>query len=158
MQAGKQTTCWLSLTELYHQQQLPVGARQKAEPGALDDILPEVLPILEGELWGDVADEKEAGAFAGSCREAKKLRAADTFQLLAQGTTFRTCIGPLLRPVRPPFSLVLEVNTQIRWTAWYIAEPQGTCASAMPLLFATHGKYHHLTCRSRVHRLPRRDT
>ena len=73
---------------------------QTAEPGALDDVLPEVLPILEAELWGDVADEKEAGAFSGSCREAKKLRAADTFQLLAQGTTFRSHIGPLLRPVR----------------------------------------------------------
>ena len=77
---------------------------QTAEPGALDDVLPEVLPLLEAELWGDVADEREAGAFSGSCREAKKPRAHDTFQLLAQGTTFRTHIGPLLRPVRSPHS------------------------------------------------------
>jgi hypothetical protein len=93
---------------------LAVGcwAAQGAEPGALDGVLAEVLPIMEAELWGDIADEKEAGAFSGSCREARKLRAYDTYQLLAAGVTFRGRIAQLLQPVRacacaplPPFNV-----------------------------------------------------
>ena len=78
-------------------------ALQDAEPGALDGVLPEVLPIIEAELWGDVADEKEAGAFSGSCREARKLRAYDTYALAARGVTFRTHVSALLQPVPATF-------------------------------------------------------
>ena len=78
-----------------------VLASQDVEPGALDGVLPEVLPIIEGELWGDVADEKEAGAFSGTCREARKVRAYDAYALAAQGVTFRARISALLQPVRP---------------------------------------------------------
>lgn len=46
-----------------------------------------------------MGEEKEAGAFAGGCKEAKHVRAFATYQLLAAGTTFRTHFGPLLRLV-----------------------------------------------------------
>ncbi|KAK9845304.1 hypothetical protein WJX81_002986 [Elliptochloris bilobata] len=73
---------------------------QGAEPGALDDVMEDVLPAVAAEVWGDVGEEKEAGAFAGGCKEAKHVRAFGTYQLLAAGTTFRTHFGPLLRLVR----------------------------------------------------------
>ncbi len=59
------------------------------------------LPLTRvRQVWGDVGEEKEAGAFAGGCKEAKHVRAFATYQLLAAGTTFRTHFGPLLRPAR----------------------------------------------------------
>lgn len=60
----------------------------------------DVLPVVAAEVWGDVGEEKEAGAFAGGCKEAKHVRAFATYQLLAAGTTFRTHFGPLLGLVR----------------------------------------------------------
>ena len=36
----------------------------------------------------------------GGCKEAKRLRAYATYQLLAQGITFRTHMSALLQPVR----------------------------------------------------------
>lgn len=73
---------------------------QDAAPGALDAVMEDVLEVIEAEVWGDIGEEKEAGAFAGGCKEAKRARGVDSYQLLAQGVTFRTHIGPLLQPVR----------------------------------------------------------
>ncbi len=60
----------------------------------------DVLEVIEAEVWGEIGEEKEAGAFAGGCKEAKRARGVDSYQLLAQGVTFRTHIAPLLQPVR----------------------------------------------------------
>ncbi len=59
-----------------------------------------IIPIIETELFGQVSEEKEAHAFVGGCKEAKRLRAYATYQLLAQGITFRTHMSALLQPVR----------------------------------------------------------
>ena len=74
------------------------------KPGALDETLPRVLPMVDTQLFGMVAEEKEAGAFAGT-REAKKLRAYDTYLLLAQGITFKANLATLLSLVRHPVPL-----------------------------------------------------
>ena len=71
---------------------------QDLQHGSLDEALPRILPMIEAQLFGGVAEEKEAGAFAGT-REAKKLRAYDTYQMLAQGVTFRTQLATMLAPV-----------------------------------------------------------
>lgn len=74
---------------------------QGAEAGALDDVINDVIPIIETELFGQVSEEKEANAFVGGCKEAKRLRAYATYQLLAHGVTFRDHMSTLLQPVRP---------------------------------------------------------
>lgn len=74
---------------------------KKAEPGALDNVLEDVLEVIEAEVWGEIGEEKEAGAFVGGCKEAKRARGVDSYQLLASGITFRSHIAPLLQPVCP---------------------------------------------------------
>ncbi len=89
------------------------GPRQNAEPGALDDVVEDVLEVVEAEVWGEIGEEKEAGAFVGGCKEAKRARGIDSYQLLASGITFRTHIGPLLQPVRallPSYSTKLSLR------------------------------------------------
>ena len=57
--------------------------------------------MVDSQLFGGVAEEKEAGAFAGT-REAKKMRAYDTYQLLTQGITFKMQLATLLSLVSVP--------------------------------------------------------
>ena len=72
---------WLStnhrLTIRYIQQVAAAGPHahvshthvaQDAAPGALDGSLELLLPLMEGDLFGDVADAKEAAAFAANYR------------------------------------------------------------------------------------------
>ncbi len=47
---------------------LTAATKQDAAPGALDDSLELLLPLMEGDLFGDIADAKEAAAFAASYR------------------------------------------------------------------------------------------
>ena len=68
---------------------------QDMEAGCVDDYVLRILPMIDSQLFGGVAEEKEAGAFAGT-REAKKLRAYDTYQLLAKGITFDKQLATLL--------------------------------------------------------------
>ena len=41
---------------------------QEAAPGALDGYLHSILPIMEADLFGDIAEAKEADAFAAKYR------------------------------------------------------------------------------------------
>ena len=80
---------------------------QGTEAGYMDDYVTRILPMIDSQLFGGVAEEKDAGAFAGT-REAKKLRAYDSYQLLAQGITFEKQLANLLSMVgstRPSFPM-----------------------------------------------------
>ena len=74
---------------------------QGGEPGVLDEALPRILTLLEGQLFGGVAEEKEVAAVAASSREAKRARGASTFGLLVQGTTLRLRLADVLSLVGP---------------------------------------------------------
>ncbi len=41
---------------------------QGAAPGALDGYLDRILPVMEADLFGDIAEAKEADAFAAKYR------------------------------------------------------------------------------------------
>jgi hypothetical protein len=44
--------------------------------GLLDDSLELALPIIENELFGEVAEAKEVAVFANNYKEAKRVREA----------------------------------------------------------------------------------
>jgi hypothetical protein len=76
-----------------------------APAGSLDTALENILPLMEAELFGTAADAKEHAAFANKHKEAKALRAYDTYLLLASLTTFSTHSDVLLLPVRDRLGL-----------------------------------------------------
>ena len=47
-----------------------MSGAQDAAPGALDASLELLLPLMEADLFGDIADAKEAAAFAANYRGA----------------------------------------------------------------------------------------
>ena len=74
------------------------------EPGAFDEALAPLLPLVEADIFGAVAEAKEVAAFAGGLKEAKKQRGYEAYRLLAQGVTFRTHTAFLLSLVGARFS------------------------------------------------------
>jgi hypothetical protein len=75
-------------------------ARAGQAPGALDASVALLLPILDSELFGEVAEAKEYSNFAAAYKEAKKCRAFESYQLLAAGVTFGDSISHVLGLVR----------------------------------------------------------
>ena len=63
--------------------------------------MPRILSLLEAQLFGGVAEEKEVAAVAASSRETKRARGASTFGLLVQGTTLRLHLADVLSLVGP---------------------------------------------------------
>jgi U3 small nucleolar RNA-associated protein 20 len=63
-------------------------------------VLHKLLPLLEADLFGDVADAKEVAAVAAAYREAKRCRSYDTYRLLASMVTVRTHLVKQLSTVR----------------------------------------------------------
>lgn len=55
---------------------------------------------MEADLFGDVAEAKEATEFGVGMKEVKKCRAYDSYNLLAAGISFREQITTLLSTVR----------------------------------------------------------
>jgi U3 small nucleolar RNA-associated protein 20 len=69
-------------------------------PGALDDSLGLLLPLMEADVFGDIADAKEVSAFAANYKETKKCKAYETYELLASCINFEKSASMLLEPVR----------------------------------------------------------
>lgn len=49
---------------------LPSETVQGAEPGTVDEYLDQVLPVMEADLFGEVAEAKEVDVFAAKYRQA----------------------------------------------------------------------------------------
>lgn len=62
-----------------------VGLMQGAAPGALDGYLDSILPVMEADLFGDIADAKDADAFAA------KYRCKQTHQPMLHQTVTTCC-------------------------------------------------------------------
>lgn len=73
---------WLALHRRLH---LALGV-QGAAPGALDGYLDSILPVMEADLFGEVAEAKEADAFAAKyrCNRTTTSVALDCHCLLQQ--------------------------------------------------------------------------
>lgn len=91
--------------------------------GDLDASIEQVLPLMEAELFGDVAETKEEAAFANKYKEAKALKAYDTYLLLASQITFATHLDVLLIPVRD--RLPLAAAPRVRYALYHRAAGPG---------------------------------
>lgn len=70
--------------------------------GLLDESAEGVLAVLEGQVFGEVAEEKEVAAVTGGVREAKQARSYATFGLLVKCTTLSSHLSLILRLVNSP--------------------------------------------------------
>ncbi|XP_024539706.1 small subunit processome component 20 homolog isoform X1 [Selaginella moellendorffii] len=82
--------------------------------GDIDYCLEDMLKILEEEVFGEVAAEKEVEALARKMKERKQARSYDSFRLIAQVMTFDTHIHRLLQSIREKTSSSLKVLAKVQ--------------------------------------------
>ncbi|EES00968.2 hypothetical protein BDA96_03G215700 [Sorghum bicolor] len=73
--------------------------------GRLDYCLEDLLAVVDSDLLGDVAEQKEVEKLASKMKETKKRMSFETLKLIAQSITFRT---DLLKKIISPVSLHLQ--------------------------------------------------
>ncbi len=66
----------------FHDVLKSVAPEAKQQIGCLDCCINQIVPIIEGDLFSDIADAKEAAEFASSYKESKRCKANDSFLLL----------------------------------------------------------------------------
>eukprot|EP01124_Arcella_intermedia_P023498 TRINITY_DN3746_c0_g1_i9.p1 TRINITY_DN3746_c0_g1~~TRINITY_DN3746_c0_g1_i9.p1 ORF type:complete len:1200 (-),score=375.12 TRINITY_DN3746_c0_g1_i9:16-3615(-) len=52
--------------------------------GTVDNSIPDLIEILDEEIFGKIGEQKEVSNFSGKMKETKKNRAFETFKLIAQ--------------------------------------------------------------------------
>ncbi|KAG0630923.1 hypothetical protein M758_1G214100 [Ceratodon purpureus] len=68
--------------------------------GEIDYCLPLLLEMLENDIMGEVAEEKNVEAIAIKMKETKHMRSFESMRLVAQVITFPTQVPTMLGPVR----------------------------------------------------------
>jgi len=71
-----------------------------------------VVPTLLEEIFGEIAEEKEIEEIVKKCKEAKEVKAYNSFLMIASRVDFKTAILNLIFPIRN-FVLEKETNNQI---------------------------------------------
>lgn len=77
-----------------------VKLTEKVEVGKLDYCLPLLLEVLENDIMGEVAEEKNVEAIAIKMKETRHMRSFESIRLIAQVITFPTEVPTMLGPVR----------------------------------------------------------
>ncbi|MBA0664450.1 hypothetical protein Goklo_004447, partial [Gossypium klotzschianum] len=67
--------------------------------GSLDYCLEDLLGVVENDILGDVAEEKEVDKIASKMKETRKCKSFETLKLIAQSITFKIHALKLLSPV-----------------------------------------------------------
>lgn len=67
--------------------------------GKLDYCLEDLLSVVENDILGDVAEEKEVEKIASKMKETRKRKSFETLQLIAQSITFKSHALKVLSPV-----------------------------------------------------------
>ncbi|KAL3687831.1 hypothetical protein R1sor_014140 [Riccia sorocarpa] len=83
--------------------------------GEIDYCVEQLLGVLENDIIGEVAEEKDVEAIAGKMRETKSGKSYESLKLVAEVVTFQTKATVLLGPVRRnlPKSLLPKMKPKI---------------------------------------------
>ncbi|XP_050219970.1 uncharacterized protein LOC126670312 [Mercurialis annua] len=91
--------------------------------GKLDYCLEDLLFVVENDILGDVAEEKEVDKIASKMKETRKLKSFETLKIIAQSITFKTHSLKLLLPVKAHMEkhLTPKVKTKLESMLNHIA-------------------------------------
>ncbi|XP_045811204.1 small subunit processome component 20 homolog isoform X1 [Trifolium pratense] len=70
-----------------------------AVSGKIDYCLGDLLSVIENDIFGDVAEQKEVEKIASKMKETKKKMSFESLKLVAQNVTFKSYALKLLAPV-----------------------------------------------------------
>ncbi|KAM1823011.1 hypothetical protein ACFX1X_025378 [Malus domestica] len=82
--------------------------------GKLDYCLEDLLYIVQNDVLGDVAEEKDVEKIASKMKETKKQKSFETLKLISQSITFKSHALKLLSPVTAQFEKHLTPKTKTK--------------------------------------------
>ena len=78
----------------------PEGSRHETDPEDVDDALEEIIPVLDADVFGRAAQEREeVAAIRGAYKEARRSRAHECLTLLASSASMPDALPKLLAPI-----------------------------------------------------------
>ncbi|XP_058078049.1 uncharacterized protein LOC131226271 isoform X2 [Magnolia sinica] len=82
--------------------------------GKLDYCLEEVLSVVENDIIGGVAEEKEVEKIASKMKETRKTKSFDTLKLISQSVTFKTHASKLFSPIQAHLQKHLTQKVKVK--------------------------------------------
>ncbi|CAL9093376.1 unnamed protein product [Musa textilis] len=82
--------------------------------GKLDYCLDELLFVVENDILGDVAEEKEVDKIASKMKETRKKKSFETLKLISQSITFRTHAMKLFSPIKAQLQKCTTPKMKVR--------------------------------------------
>lgn len=82
--------------------------------GKLDNCLEDLLSVVENDILGDVAHEKEVEKIASKMKETRKQKSFETLKMIAQSITFKSHALKLLTPVTALLQKHLTPNVKTK--------------------------------------------
>ncbi|MCH80984.1 small subunit processome component 20-like protein [Trifolium medium] len=79
--------------------QFVVKCLSSAVSGSIDYCLGDLLSVIENDILGDVAEQKEVEKIASKMKETKRKTSFESLKLVAQNVTFKICALELLEQV-----------------------------------------------------------
>ena len=84
----------------FHQVLQSVAPAARENPGCLDCCIDQALEIIENDLFGEIAEAKEASEFSSSYKESKRCKANESLEILASIISIEDSLPRLLEFVR----------------------------------------------------------
>ena len=75
------------------------GRAPELNPEDVEDALPEIMPVVDADVFGRAAEERDVASIRGAYREARRSRAGECLTLLASAAPCPGALPELLAPV-----------------------------------------------------------
>ena len=107
-----------------------IGVEDGADPEDVDDALEEIVPVLDADVFGRAAQEREeVAAIRGAYKEARRSRAHECLTLLASSCTMPDALPKLLAPVTKRLHAASHPRLRAKTDAYLQAVAKGVLSN-----------------------------
>jgi U3 small nucleolar RNA-associated protein 20 len=107
-----------------------IGVEDGADPEDVDDALEEIVPVLDADVFGRAAQEREeVAAIRGAYKEARRSRAHECLTLLASSCTMPDALPKLLAPVTKRLHAASHPRLRAKMDAYLQAVAKGVLSN-----------------------------
>ena len=107
-----------------------IGVEDGADPEDVDDALEEIVPVLDADVFGRAAQEREeVASIRGAYKEARRSRAHECLTLLASSCTMPDALPKLLAPVTKRLHAASHPRLRAKMDAYLQAVAKGVLSN-----------------------------
>ena len=107
-----------------------IGVEDGADPEDVDDALEEIVPVLDADVFGRAAQEREeVASIRGAYKEARRSRAHECLTLLASSCTMPDALPNLLAPITKRLHAASHPRLRAKMDAYLQAVAKGVLSN-----------------------------